>query len=57
VNILAEKKIALTPDAFKIKENGEVVVNDAQLVDLIKKKIDEVSVGQQGITPDLSIKP
>ncbi|MGP4081467.1 hypothetical protein ACTWQL_16295 [Pseudalkalibacillus sp. R45] len=54
---MAEKKIALTPDAFKIKENGEVVVNDAQLVDLIKKEIDEVSVGQQGIAPDLSIKP
>ncbi|MCF6136449.1 hypothetical protein [Pseudalkalibacillus berkeleyi] len=54
---MAENNKSLTPEAFKVNENGKVIVNDARLIDLIRASVDEANTGKRGIAPDLSIKP
>jgi ferredoxin len=52
---LSEKKVSLTPDVFKVNDNGEVVISDAQLVDQIEKATDEMAAGEQGIKVSVSV--
>lgn len=50
-----EKKILLTPEVFKVNESGEVVINNAQLVEEISRAHDEIESGEQGISVTVTI--
>jgi hypothetical protein len=52
---MAEKQILLTPDVFKVNDAGEVVINNAQLVEEIGKAHDEIDAGEQGIKISVSV--
>jgi hypothetical protein len=46
---MTNKKVILTPEIFKVGENGEVVISDSQLVEQIEKATDEMGSSEQGI--------
>jgi hypothetical protein len=50
---MTNKKVILTPEIFKVGENGEVVISDSQLVEQIEKATDERGAGEQGIKTDI----
>ncbi|WP_156142395.1 hypothetical protein [Rossellomorea aquimaris] len=52
---MTNRKVILTPEIFKVNENGEVLISDAQLVEQIEKATDEMSASEQGIKISLSM--
>ena len=46
---MSEKKIILTPDAFRVNDKGEVIINDSQILEQIKKASDDSMLIEQGI--------
>ncbi|WP_156142397.1 hypothetical protein [Rossellomorea aquimaris] len=51
---MTNRKVSLTPEVFKVNDNGEVVISDAQLVEQIEKATDEMAAGEQGIRISVS---
>jgi hypothetical protein len=52
---MTNRKVILTPEVFKVGENGEVVISDSQLVQQIEKATDEMASGEQGIKVTVSL--
>ena len=46
---MTEKRILLTPDVFRVNDKGEVIINDSQILEQIKKASDDSMLIEQGI--------
>lgn len=51
---MSKKEIKLAPGAFSVNENGEVVLNDAQLAEALKDSNDDGTTGEQGVVISVS---
>ena len=51
---MSNKKVSLTPEVFKVNDQGEIVINDAQLMEEIGRATDELSSSEQGIRVSVS---
>ncbi|MEQ6355323.1 hypothetical protein ABNX05_11900 [Lysinibacillus sp. M3] len=50
-----KKQIMLTPDVFKVNNDGEVIINNSQLVEEIERATDEIAAGEQGVVISISV--
>ncbi|WP_232699917.1 hypothetical protein [Brevibacillus daliensis] len=50
-----KKKLILSPDAFHVNENGEVVIVSEQVREALVNSSEEAAVGEQGVTVSVSV--
>ncbi|MCP3773261.1 hypothetical protein NLX71_08010 [Paenibacillus sp. MZ04-78.2] len=50
-----KKQLQLNPDAFTVNENGEVVINNAELAKAIMQTTETNQVGEQGVQVSVSV--